>query len=148
MSSFAPRGHAHLDPQRPSAFAICDMCGFLYNRRDLKAERQFHGRELRNTGHLVCPTCWDAPNPTLRPIVLPPDPVPIYQPRSEPTFVGLPETTFAGLPIMPDVGTQSWVIDSTTRIVGAIIVGGGPNKVLATYNGTNWLVTGGTTTGG
>lgn len=86
MGSFAPKGHARVDPQRPMAFGICDNCGFLYLRRDLKWQAEFRGRELRRTGFLRCPTCIDAPNPTLRPIVLPADPVPILQPRPETTY--------------------------------------------------------------
>lgn len=89
MGSFAPRHHAELDPQRPSAFAICDRCGFLYNRRRLAWQTEFRGRQIQRLQWLVCPKCWDQPNPTLRPIVLPADPVPILQPRSEPTFYGV-----------------------------------------------------------
>jgi hypothetical protein len=84
MGSFAPKGHARVDPQRPSAFAICDCCGFLYNHRDLRWDMQWHGQQIQKTGFLRCPTCVDVPNPTLRPIKLPPDPVPILNPRSEP----------------------------------------------------------------
>jgi hypothetical protein len=84
MGSFAPRGHARVDPRHPAAFAICDCCGFLYNHRDLRWNTQWHGRELRSTGFLRCPKCIDVPNPGLIPIILPPDPVPILNPRREP----------------------------------------------------------------
>src|SRR5207344_1377258 len=84
MGSFAPKGHAKVDPQRPAAFAICDRCGFMYNHRDLQWDSQYMGRFITRTGFLVCEACNDRPNPTLRPIVLPPDPVPILNPRSEP----------------------------------------------------------------
>ena len=84
MGSFAPKGHAKLDPQHPAAFAICEMCGFLYNHRDLRFEVQWMGNEIRRTGHLVCPRCWDMPNPNIRAHTLPPDPVPISNPRTEP----------------------------------------------------------------
>jgi hypothetical protein len=84
MASFAPKGHARLDPQRPQAFAICDRCGFMYRHCDLQWDTQYHGRQIRRTGFLVCASCNDVPNPTLRPIVLPPDPVPILNPRPEP----------------------------------------------------------------
>lgn len=84
MASFAPKGHARLDPRRPMAFAICDRCGFMYRHADLVWDTQYHGRQLRRTGFLVCKKCDDLPNPTLRPIVLPPDPVPILNPRPEP----------------------------------------------------------------
>jgi hypothetical protein len=90
MGSFAPKGHATVDPQAPAAFAICECCGFQYNHRDLAWNMQWHGRELRSTGHLHCPTCLDVPNPQLRPFVLPPDPVPILNPRAERTHVHVP----------------------------------------------------------
>jgi hypothetical protein len=83
MGSFAPKGHARLDPQRPAAFANCERCGFLYNHRDLKWQTEWLGTQVRSLGWLVCPTCWDVPNPTLRAIRLPADPVPILNPRRE-----------------------------------------------------------------
>lgn len=86
MGSFAPKGHARVDPQRPSAFGICEMCGFMYNHNELRWQTEFRGREIRRTGHLRCPRCIDLPNPTLRPHVLPADPVPIANPRPETTF--------------------------------------------------------------
>jgi len=81
--SFAPKGHAKVDPTKPQAFGMCDMCGFQYLRRDLHGEVRWMGRQLQPTGHLVCPTCWDIPNPTTRPIVLPADPPPVLNPRPE-----------------------------------------------------------------
>ena len=78
-----PKGHAKVDPSHPSAFAICDRCGFQYNHRDLRWDRQWRGRQIEKTGFLVCVSCWDTPNPTLRPIVLPADPVPILNPRAD-----------------------------------------------------------------
>jgi hypothetical protein len=109
MGGFAPKGHAKVDPQRPSAFAICDRCGFLLNHRDLKWDTQFHGKEIRPTGYLVCTSCNDVPNPTLRPIVLPPDPTPILNPRAElvhkhvARWPGEPfSQPYEGLPDIPD----------------------------------------------
>lgn len=83
MAGFAPRGHAKLNPASPAAFAICDRCGFMYNHRDLRWDQQYHGKYLQKTGFLVCDSCFDVPNPTLRPIVLPADPVPVLNPRGE-----------------------------------------------------------------
>lgn len=84
MGGFAPKGHAKVDPQHPAAFAICERCGFQYNHRNLKWDVQYAGTQIRRTGFLVCDRCWDEPNPTLIPKVLPADPVPILNPRSEP----------------------------------------------------------------
>lgn len=82
MGTFAPKGHAKVNARSPAAFAICDCCGFQYNHRDLRWQVQWAGGKIVRTGFLVCPTCYDRPNRTLA-VALPPDPVPIVQPRSE-----------------------------------------------------------------
>jgi len=109
MGSFAPKGHARIDPQRPSAFAICDRCGFQYNHCDLVWDTQYMGRFIKRTGFLVCEACNDRPNPTLRPVVLPPDPVPVLNPRAEQThkharrWPGEPfPQPYEGLPDIPE----------------------------------------------
>lgn len=48
---------------------------------------------------------------------------------------------FASLPT-PAEGMMAWVNDSNTAVWGATIAGGGSDKVLAVYNGTNWTVAG------
>lgn len=48
---------------------------------------------------------------------------------------------FASLPTAAE-GAIAWVNNSTTATWGATIAGGGANKVLAVYNGTNWTVAG------
>jgi len=83
MGNFAPKGHARVDPQHPRSFGICDTCGFQYLHSDLKWGVQITGTQTRRTGFLQCPTCWDKPNPSLRVVVLPADPVPILNPRAE-----------------------------------------------------------------
>lgn len=50
--------------------------------------------------------------------------------------------TFATLPASPTVGTIAYVSDSNTVVWGANVAGGGANKILAWYNGTNWTVVG------
>jgi hypothetical protein len=47
---------------------------------------------------------------------------------------------FTGLPGTPRFGMMVPVTDSNTAVWGAAIAGGGVNKVLAFYNGTNWTV--------
>lgn len=49
---------------------------------------------------------------------------------------------FAGLPASPVLGTLAVVTDSTTAGWGSVVIGGGFNKVLAWFNGTNWTVIG------
>lgn len=57
------------------------------------------------------------------------------------SVVGLAPVAFAGLPT-PAEGMLAWVNDSNTVVWGATIAGGGANKVLAVFNGTNWTVAG------
>lgn len=49
---------------------------------------------------------------------------------------------FASLPASPVEGMMAWVNDSNTATWGATVAGGGADKVLAVYNGTNWTVAG------
>lgn len=51
--------------------------------------------------------------------------------------------TFANLPTSPATYLITVVTDSSTNLLGATIAGGGVNKVLAVYNGSNWKVLGG-----
>lgn len=43
------------------AWGLCDRCGFRYRLGQLKELAQAN----RNTGLLVCPTCWDPSHPQL-----------------------------------------------------------------------------------
>lgn len=78
-------GHARVSMSHPRAFGVCQRCGFLYNLDDLAWQMEFAGKQLINTRWRVCPTCLDPPTPTLarRSITLPPDPVPVRDPRPE-----------------------------------------------------------------
>lgn len=78
-----PHGRAKVDATRPSAFAICDRCGLLYNHRDLHWQYDFRGRSLANLRILVCETCEDTPQPQLKPRIIPPDPVSIPNARPD-----------------------------------------------------------------
>lgn len=73
-------GRARVIPGDP--FATCDRCGMLYNHSDLEWQYEWQGTKLQNLYLLVCRrTCLDIPNQTLRTPILPPDPVPIKNPR-------------------------------------------------------------------
>ena len=50
--------------------------------------------------------------------------------------------TFANLPGSPSHGMVAAITDSSTIVWGATASGGGSNKVLVFYNGTNWTVIG------
>lgn len=83
MRAYNTIGRARLDPQNPSAFAICDSCGFNYNLVALRAERQWYATEVRATGFRVCSKCEDVPQEQLRTITLPPDPMPVQNARPD-----------------------------------------------------------------
>ena len=77
-------GRARVDPQNPEAFAVCDRCGFRRNHVDLTWQYQYRGNALTNIRVLVCADkCLDVPHEFERPIILPPDPLPIKDPRPE-----------------------------------------------------------------
>lgn len=78
-----PHGRARVNATSPSAFAICDRCGFLYNHRNLHWQMDYRGRSLANLRILVCDTCEDTPQPQLKPRIIPPDPVSIPNARPE-----------------------------------------------------------------
>jgi hypothetical protein len=54
----------------------------------------------------------------------------------------LPGVTFGALPVPPQPGSLAFVTDSTVAAWGAVVAGGGANKVLAWHNGTSWKVIG------
>lgn len=77
------KGRLHVSPSDPHAGGTCDRCYIRYNLRDLKWQWQWAGPQLQNLRILVCQRCLDKPQEQLRTIVLPPDPVPVLNPRPE-----------------------------------------------------------------
>lgn len=55
----------------------------LFNHDQLQFQHQWAGPKLQNLRLLVCRSCLDVPQEGLRTIILPPDPVPIQNPRPE-----------------------------------------------------------------
>lgn len=117
-------GRARTSSTNPQAHAICDRCGFRYNRVDLNWQYDWRGAALQNVRILVCNTCMDTPQEQLRAIVVPADPVPIDQPRTQ-DFVQA-ETNYQTI-------TQPPTIDPIT---GIPIPG---TTTLSTQNGQNLL---------
>ena len=76
-------GHAKIDSTSPRAAAVCDRCGFVYNHQDLQFQFDYRGRQLANIRILVCDECLDTPQPQLLPRLIPPDPLPIQNARTE-----------------------------------------------------------------
>ena len=83
MSFAQAKGRARVSTRAPRAFGVCDDCGEWYNLRDLRPQLEYFGPVLRENGFLVCNHCYDTPNDQARPIRLPPDPIPVKQPRVE-----------------------------------------------------------------
>lgn len=83
MSYASISGRARTSATNPQAHAICDRCGFRYNRVDLNWQYDWRGASMQNIRILVCNTCMDTPQDQLRAIVVPADPVPIDQPRTQ-----------------------------------------------------------------
>lgn len=73
---------APTDPERPQPPGICDRCGFKYPHAELAWQFDWRGNQLHNLRILVCPPCYDEPQPNgRRPVILPPDPEPVKDPR-------------------------------------------------------------------
>lgn len=87
MANWRYHGRAKIDAYNPKAVAVCDKCQFKYNRIDLVWQQEYRGNNLMKTGFLVCKTCLDVPYQGRRPIIIPADPVPILNPRTEPLLL-------------------------------------------------------------
>lgn len=74
-------GRARVSTSKPAAFSVCDYCYCTYNLVDLKPQMEWYGTQLTDTGFKACYRCISKPQDQLRPIILPPDPVPVVQPR-------------------------------------------------------------------
>ena len=76
-------GRARTSSSNPQAHAICDACGFRYNRVDLRMQMEWRGASMASKNLLVCHRCYDVPQEQLRAFVVPADPMPIINPRPE-----------------------------------------------------------------
>lgn len=76
-------GRARVSACNPQAAAICDRCGFVFNHARLRWQFDWRGAALMNTRQLVCDTCYDKPQQQLRAVVIPADPMPIMNPRTQ-----------------------------------------------------------------
>jgi hypothetical protein len=81
MAYASQSGRAKTSPRNPRAHAICDRCGFRYNRIDLSFQMDYRGSTLQSLNILVCRPCTDVPNQQRRSIVVPADPMPVINPR-------------------------------------------------------------------
>lgn len=84
MAYASRSGRARTNPRNPSAFGVCDRDGLWYNLSDLVWQHEWAGPSLINKRIRVCRNCLDIPNQQLRSIIIPADPTPVSQPRTEP----------------------------------------------------------------
>jgi hypothetical protein len=94
-------GRARTSSRNPQAHAICDRCGGRFNHVDLRWQYEWRGATLQNIRVLVCQRCLDVPQQNLRAIVLPADPTPIINARTEPFCID--ETNFLMVTGPPDI---------------------------------------------
>lgn len=77
--------NAEVNPDNPRAWGTCDRCGFVHNLDKLQWQYSYLGTfQPQNTRFLVCDRCLDPLNPQDTPVILPPDPLPIFNARPEP----------------------------------------------------------------
>ena len=108
MGMASMSGRAVTNPANPRAFAVCDRCQFLYNHDKLKWQYQWQGTQLTNLRILVCSTCCDEPQPQLKARLMPPDPVPIRDPRPDMNLWPFNTSDYAVEALVPSVsiGTE------------------------------------------
>lgn len=143
-------GRASVSTRSPRAFGVCDRCGIWYNHFQLKWQYDWAGASLVNKRMLVCNPCYDTPQNQLRAIILPADPMPIMNPRTEPfasdetntvvASAGAPTDSITGIPIYPTVGiaTEDGQV-VTTQPIGAP-TGFDENAVMPLYNQKTYRV--------
>lgn len=84
MANWRYHSKLRVDPHSPTGRGTCDRCSQIRNHSQLIWEMEYRGNSLMRTGFLVCSTCLDIPYQGNRPILLPADPVPLLNPRTEP----------------------------------------------------------------
>jgi len=75
------RAYVDIDPANPRGWGECDTCGHYFQLEKLAYQVEWMGTAIKRTGFRVCRECLDKPNEQLRTILLPPDPVPLKDPR-------------------------------------------------------------------
>jgi hypothetical protein len=130
-----PHGRVHISRSKPKAQAVCDRCGARYNHSDLSWQFQWQGPRLQNLRILVCRGCLDVPQENIRTIVIPPDPVPIQNPRPE-LFVS-DDNPISGVGWDAANMFRLSGLSSQSTTFGTMIGGGGPDAVF--FGGTTKL---------
>jgi hypothetical protein len=113
--AYARHLHASVSRRAPRALATCDLCGRVINHDTLTWQMEWRGPRLTRTGFLRCTRCVDEPNPGLRTFIIPPDPVPVQNPRpgeySTMVFAELVMiTTDDGIWIVSDAPSEPFIV--------------------------------------
>lgn len=113
---FHPTGRAKVSTRHPRAIGVCNRCGFWYQRTQLRNQLQWQGLKLQPLNIYVCHTCYDRPQPQLKTIILPPDPLPVYLPFPEPFDVEVPSnmTTLGGTWFVTTSGVEIVMMSKVT----------------------------------
>jgi hypothetical protein len=109
-------GRARVSTRNPQAFGVCDRCAIWYNLVDLSYQYDWAGASIQNKQLLVCPSCKDEFQDQLRAIVLPADPVPVMNPRTEPFAYDETNNRFTSGLNSTDPSTGIPVIGGNNRI--------------------------------
>lgn len=109
-------GRARTSAKSPQAFAVCQRCGFWYNRANLNFQFEWRGASLQNTYILVCKPCMDIPQEQNRAIILPADPVPIFYPTVEDFDAAETDYRATSQPVVIDPVTGIPIPSTTLRI--------------------------------
>lgn len=117
-----PTGRGIVNQKKPSALGVCDRCSFVYNLSRLNWQYQWEGVKLQNLRLLVCDTCLDRPQPQLKTIIIPPDPLPVFNPRPEnysetvPNYMATEPPAFEGQDLTTEGGDNIIWEDETTPL--------------------------------
>lgn len=109
--------YSETDIDNPRAWGTCDRCGFIWNLHRLTWQWDYRGSpNLINTRILVCEKCYDTPQPQLSPVILEPDPPPLYNARPEAYAIDetswmATEPTFDGP--LPQASTQNQIAEES-----------------------------------
>lgn len=87
MANWRYHSKARIDAYKPEGHGTCDRCSQIVTKADMIWEMEYRGNSLMRTGFLVCSTCLDKPYEGWRPILLPADPVPLLNSRTEPFLI-------------------------------------------------------------
>lgn len=117
-----PTGRGVVNARNPRALSVCDRCYCTFNLDALTWQYQWQGLKLQNLRLLVCCECLDIPQPALKTIIIPPDPLPVLNPRPEQYAVTVPNDIateappFAGQDLTTEDGNNLIWEDETTPL--------------------------------